>query len=125
MRVAPPAPASGPDIEMPGRRTDMRRMFNMAPPIPVSGPTIEIRREEPKPPQPAPDDDEEEGEEGDEPRPQPGPTPPEPNPQRRTAQELITAAQGATTRAELDAIQAEAQGRTSVLSAIAERRRQI
>ena len=124
LKVAPPAPASGPDIEMPGRRTDLRRMFNMAPPAPVSGPTIEIRREEPKPPQPAPDDDEEEEDEkeGDEePKPEPQPA------QRRVrnAQELIAAAQGATSRAELAQIEQEAQGRTSVLSAVQERRRQI
>ena len=123
LKVAPPAPASGPDIEMPGRRTDLRRVYNMAPPAPVSGPTIEVpRREEPKPPQPAPDDEDEEDEkEGDEPKPEPQPA----QRRMRNAQELIAAAQGATSKAELDEIEQEAQGRTSVLSAVSERRRQI
>lgn len=123
LKVAPPAPASGPDIEMPGRRTDVRRMFTMAPAMPVQGPAIEVRREEPKPPQPAPDDDEEEEEDDDKPKPEPQPAP---EARRvRNAQELIAAAQGATTKAELDQIEQEAQGRTSVLSAVSERRRQI
>lgn len=50
---------------------------------------------------------------------------PMPPPERQSAADLIAAAQAAETSEELDAIEAQAEGRTTVLDAVAARRQEL